>query len=100
MARFRYDIENKKWIEIDGFIPDPNAGLNGPIYCPDGGYFDKALNRYFHTKEEKRFYMRENKLRMEGNDDNRDRNCPEAGMGKRYYSFGGQKIMSKGYKYR
>ena len=66
MPRYRWILKEKKWIEIDEIKPDPNAGLNGPVYCPEGGYFDRALQKFFHTKEEKRAYMREKGLKMDG----------------------------------
>jgi len=68
MARFIWDTEIKEWIEVDGLAKDPNAGLNGPVYCPEGGYFDMALDRKFNSKSEKRQYMREKGLKMDGND--------------------------------
>ena len=64
----RYDLETHSWISLDDIPKDPNAGLNGPVYCPENGYFDIALNKRFETKDDKRQYMRENKLRMDGND--------------------------------
>ena len=68
MPRYRWDIKNKKWIDIDEIRPDPNAGCNGPVYCPEGGYYDMVLNKTFTSKDEKRRYMREKGLRMDGND--------------------------------
>ena len=65
MARWRYDLETHKWIEMDTPLSDPNAGLNGPVYCPEGGYYDMVLNKTFETKEQKRKYMREKGLMME-----------------------------------
>ena len=67
MAHFRWDTENKIWIELDDIPKDPNAGLNGPVYCPKGGYYDMVLNKTFRDKSEKRQYMREKGLKMEGN---------------------------------
>ena len=78
----------------DGFN-DPNAGLNGPVYCPENGYFDITQNRRFETKREKRAYMREHGLKMQGGDEPAKKT-----VGSTYYSFPGQKTMSRGYKYR
>ena len=99
MPRYLWNEKTHKLELIGDGYKDPNAGLNGPIYCPDGGYFDKALNRRFESKAEKRAYLREHKLKMAGTD---DKHCsgPEAGLGKTYYSFTGQKTCSRGYKYR
>ncbi len=68
MARFRYDLETHCWIEIDDSYKDPNAGLNGQVWCPEQGYFDPVLNRRFETKRDKRAYMREKGLMMSGLD--------------------------------
>ena len=65
MARYRWIPEEKKWIEIDEIRKDPNAGLNGPVWCPEQGYYDMVLNKHFETKREKRKYMREHGLMME-----------------------------------
>ena len=65
MSRYRWIPEEKKWVERGGY-KDPNAGLNGPVWCPDGGYFDMALDRRFESKKEKRAYMREKGLLMQG----------------------------------
>ena len=69
MARWRWippdeRVNGVAWVEVDGIMKDPNAGLNGPVWCPDSGYYDPVLNRKFSCKEEKRSYMRENKLQM------------------------------------
>uniref|UniRef100_A0A6M3KKF6 Uncharacterized protein n=1 Tax=viral metagenome TaxID=1070528 RepID=A0A6M3KKF6_9ZZZZ len=98
MARFRYDLETHSWKEIDEIRPDINAGLNGPIYCPEGGYFDRALQHRFESKEEKRSFMREHKLQMEGSSKNY-KGVQAQGVGKTYYSIPGVKC-SRGYKYR
>jgi len=37
-----------------------------PIWCPDGGYFDRALQVPFKNAREKREYMKEKKIVMEG----------------------------------
>lgn len=90
MARYRWIPEDKKWIEIDEMRTDPNAGLNGPVYCPEGGYYDMALNKRFNDKDEKRQYMKENRLRMDGNDKPVDKRgvyyfIPGSGSNPRYY---------------
>jgi len=66
MAHFRYDLETHSWIEIDEIRKDPNAGLNGPVWCPENGYYDPVLCKRFETKNEKRAYMKEKGLRMDG----------------------------------
>lgn len=93
MPRWRWNTETKKWVELDSIMPDPNAGLNGPVYCPEGGYYDMALDKKFETKEEKRQYMRENKLMME------DKYKPVDKRGT-YYFIPGQKTCPKYYKNR
>lgn len=50
---------------MDEPYKDPNAGLNGPIDCPEQGYFDPVLNRRFETKNQKREYMRAHGLKMQ-----------------------------------
>lgn len=37
---------------------NPNYGRNGPVYFPEGGYYDRALRKYFGTKTQKLEYMR------------------------------------------
>ncbi len=95
MARYRYDLENHCWVEIDESYKDPNAGLNGPVWCPEQGYFDPVLNRRFETKREKRNYMREHGLRMQGGD------RPEAKKElSTYYSIPGTGRNGRYYKHR
>ncbi len=89
----RYDLENHKWIKLDEIPRDPNHGLNGPVYCPEGGYFDMALNKKFESKEEKRQYMREKGLMME------DKYKPVDKRGT-YYFIPGVKSCPKYYKNR
>lgn len=95
MARFRWIPEEKKWVEIDEIYKDPNAGCNGPVWCPEQGYFDPVLNKRFETKNEKRTYMKENGLMMQGG--GRPVAKKESST---YYSYPGQKTKSRGYKYR
>lgn len=80
----RYIAKEGKWELIDDGFKDPNSGLNGPIWCPEGGYFDKALNRKFESKKEKRGFMREHGLKMEGGD---KRHLDEKGKGKVKYFY-------------
>ncbi len=98
MARYLWNEETRKFEFIDDGFTDPNAKLNGSVWCPEQGYYDKILNRRFETKREKRAYMRANGLMMESGDK------PHLWDGKKkgstYYSFPGQKTMSRGYKYR
>jgi len=98
MPRYRWIPEEKKWIEIDEIRPDPNKGLNGPVYVPEGGYYDKILRRRFEDKGEKREYMRSHGLKMESGD------RPHLWDGKKkhstYYFIPGQKTCDKHYKYR
>lgn len=95
MARYRWIPESKEWIEIDEMYRDPNAGLNGPVWCPENGYYDPVLCKRFETKREKRQYLRVNGLKMQGGDKpTAKKECST------YYSFPGQKTMSRGYKYR
>ena len=99
MARYLWNEKTYQLELIDPYgYKDPNAGLNGPVYCPDGGYFDKALNRRFESKAEKRGFLRANKMQMAGSD---DKHCsgPEKGLGKTYYSIQGVRC-NKTYKYR
>ena len=65
------DSKGTKWIQTDDIPKDPNSGLNGPVYCPETGYYDPVLNQRFETKRQKREYMRTNKLRMDGSDKRR-----------------------------
>ena len=37
-----------------------------PIWCPDGGYFDRALERPFKSAREKREYMKKKEIVMDG----------------------------------
>jgi len=89
-GRYVYDEKLCKLIRVSDTVSDPNRGFNGPVWFPKGGtkYFDKALNREFSSLSEKKRFMRENKLIMQGLDREGDLNCPEAGLGKRVYSYG------------
>lgn len=85
----------------DGTPRDPNAGLNGPVWFPKGGtkYFDKALQREFHSLDEKKAYMREHGLIQQAPNNAGDTNCPEAGVGKRMYFIPGVSRKTGYYKY-
>jgi hypothetical protein len=102
MPRYIWNEKTQKLDEIDGIPKDPNAGLNGPVWFPKGGtkYFDKALQREFHSLDEKKAFMRKHKLVQRGDDRQGDLNCPEAGLGKRMYFMPGVSRKSKYYKYR
>lgn len=100
-GKYVWDEVSRQLVKISDSVETPNAGLNGPVWFPNGGgYFDKALNRHFSTKQEKVDFMKANGIMQKAQDRTGDLNCPEAGMGKRYYSFQGQKTCSRGYKYR
>lgn len=67
MAIYAYNKETKK-VELlasETSYKDPNSGLNGPVYCPEQGYYDMVLDRRFETKNQKREYMRANGLKMQ-----------------------------------
>jgi len=96
MPRYRWIPEEKKWVEIDGIRKDPNSGLNGPVYCPENGYFDPVLNKRFETKNEKREYMKIHGLMMEGG----SKKQTEGKGVTKYFSYPGQIKKSSGYKYR
>ena len=93
MPRWRWNTETKQWDEIDGVIIDPNHGLNGPVYCPENGYYDPVLNKRFETKNEKRQYMREKGLMMENNYHPKDKRGT-------HYFIPGVKTCPKYYKKR
>lgn len=101
MARFLWNEKTHKLEPLEGTPKDPNAGLNGPVWFPKGGYgyFDKALQKHFSSLQEKKDYMRENKLIQVAGDRTGDMNCPEAGIGKRMYFYPGLK-KPRYYKYR
>jgi hypothetical protein len=86
-GKYIYDEKQKKVIKVSDDTSTPrDAGLGGPVWCPEGGYFDKALQVHFKDKEEKRSYMREHGLAMAGSEDKKVRG-PEAGLGKRLYFY-------------
>lgn len=101
-GKYAWDSESKAFVKVSEQVDDPNAGLNGPVWFPkDGcGYFDKALNRRFESLSEKKAWMKANGLCQAAPSTDRDRNCPEAGMGKRYYFIPGVTNKPKYYKYR
>lgn len=100
-GRYVYDEEARKLIKVSDKVTDPNAGFNGPVWFPKGGhsYFDKALQRTFYSKEEKKAYMREHKIIQQAPDRCGDQKVPEAGLGKRMYFSGVGGRKTKYYKY-
>ena len=86
-GKYIWDEELKKVVKIsDSVSVLPDVGFNGPVWFPKGGtkYFDKALQRTFYSKQEKKDYMKEHKL-MSAGDYQKRCTGPEAGLGKRYY---------------
>jgi len=64
---------------IDSRLKDSKGN---PIWYPKekSSYFDRALQKTFYSKKHKYEYMRENRLIMDGSDDNSSkRKSPEAG---------------------
>lgn len=96
MAKFGWDEKLKTWVKIGEGFTDPNAGLNGPVYCPDGGYYDPVLDRKFNDKQEKRDYMRKNGLMMHSG----SKKQTEGNPGKTYYFIPGIKRTNRNYRYR
>jgi len=43
-------------------------GAGTPIWCPDGGYYDRALQRPFRNAKEKREYMKQKNVVMDGSE--------------------------------
>lgn len=87
---YKYSEEKHTFIKVsDSASKDPNYGLNGPVWFPKGGYkyFDKALQREFHSLSEKKAFMREHKIAMQTPLHTGDLNKTEAGLGKRLYFF-------------
>ena len=100
-GKYVWDDEASSFVKISDQVRDPNAGFNGPVWFPKGGhkYFDRALNREFSSLSEKKQWMKENKIIQQAPDKTGDLNCPEAGLGKRYYFIPGVK-SPKYYKRR
>jgi hypothetical protein len=96
MARYLWNEKTHKLEFIEDGFKDPNAGLNGPVYCPENGYFDIVLNKRFETKREKRAYMREHGLMMEGG----SKKQTAGNFGKTYYSIPGLSRNNRYYKTR
>jgi len=63
---YSWDSGLKEWVKISDYVKLTSHGLNGPLYCPDGGYFDKSLRRYFPDKKTKAAFMKEHKIIHEG----------------------------------
>lgn len=63
--------------------PDYKDSVGTPIWYPnnnDKPYYDKALNRVFNNRAEKKTYMNEKRIVMDGSSDHPKRNrIPEAG---------------------
>jgi hypothetical protein len=98
MARYLWNEKTHK-LELlgDGFT-DPNKGLNGPVWHPGHPYFDKALNRTFNTLSDKKEFMRQHGLAMEGS--SKEYKGVEAkGIGSTYYSIPGVR-PNRTYKHR
>lgn len=89
MAKYIWNEQTQKLELVNEFgFRDPNKGLNGPIWCPEGGYFDKALNKWFNDKTEKRTYMREKGLKMDGSSTRNDADFANlGGVRRRNYFF-------------
>ena len=96
MARYLWNEKKHKLEYIGDGFTDPNRGLNGPVGCPDGGYFDPVLNRHFNNASEKRNYMREKKLIMHSG----SKKQTEGNMGKTYYFIPGVSRKNRYYKNR
>lgn len=98
---YTFDEASGKVIKTSSEAHDPNSGFNGPVWFPKGGhkYFDKALNRWFYSKAEKKNWMKAHGIIQKADEKTGDTNCPEAGIGKRYY-FTNTGRTSKYYKYR
>lgn len=83
-GRYIWDEEQHRLIKVSDNASSPDSGFNGPVWFPKGGtkYFDKALQKTFYSKQEKKNYMKEHGLMSAGSD---DKKCsgPEAGMYKR-----------------
>jgi hypothetical protein len=96
MAKYLWNEKTHKFEYIGDGFTDPNAGLNGPVYCPEQGYYDPVLCKRFETKREKRAYMKENGLMMEGG----SKKQTEGNFGKTFYFIPGLKVKSRYYKNR
>jgi hypothetical protein len=96
MAKYLWNEKTRKLEYIGDGFTDPNRGLNGPVYCPDGGYFDPVLDRHFSDKSEKRNYMREKGLMMHSG----SKKQTDGNFGKTYYFIPGLSKKSKYYKNR
>ena len=62
-GRYIWDEETHKVIKISDEIPSISDFY---VWFPKGGtkYFDKALRRTFYSKQEKRDFLKQNKLRQ------------------------------------
>jgi hypothetical protein len=92
-----YKFDNGQFVKIsDTTSGDPNFGLNGPVYCPDGGYYDMALDKKFESKSEKKEYMRKHGLMMHSG----SKKQTEGNPGKTYYFIPGARQNPRYYKTR
>ncbi len=95
-GRYVWDEKQSTAVKVSDEATDPNAGVNGPVYCPDTGYFDIALNKFFSSKTEKKKYMREHGLQMHSG----SKKQTEGNAGKTYYFIPGMKRTNRYHNYR
>ena len=70
---YKWDKELNEWVKTSDHVKLTSHGLNGPVYCPEGGYFDKSLRRFFPDAKTKANFMRENKIIHEGSNEDDSR---------------------------
>ena len=70
-GRYIWDEETQKVIKISDEIPSISTF---DVWFPKGGtkYFDKALRQTFYSKQEKRDYLKQHKLRQFSEDVSKD----------------------------
>ena len=87
-GRYVWDKETQVLVKTAESVSTLDAGFGGPVWFPKSGtkYFDKALQKTFHSKAEKKAYMKEKHLVMSGDTDKKHRG-PEAGMGRTLYFY-------------
>jgi hypothetical protein len=75
---------------------------NGDVWFPKSGagYYDKGMQKFFSSKQEKKDYMIANKLTQAGDYRKQPRTVDARGVGKTYYSYSGLNKCSDGYKHR
>jgi hypothetical protein len=83
---YKWNEEQKQFVKVSEQARDPNSGFNGPVWFPKGGhkYFDKAFQRTFYSKAEKKAFMRKHHFIQEGSSQPKCKG-PEAGLGKIKY---------------